>query len=160
MRSEREVKGKRRVQQRSKGSSRGGGAIPRPELMRMLDFVKGLSAQLCKCNTDFLGCLHSMWGKPKSALHREDQHQHYLFLCLTSFLFSLDTPSLSPPQKNYEDKMASNAPAEGVVTLKMINELQQQVLDNNPIYKYLLSDVSFLLPPFSPLLFRRQKCPY
>ncbi len=32
--------------------------------------------------------------------------------------------------------------AEGAVTLAMINELQQQVLDNNPIYKYLLSDVS------------------
>ena len=48
--------------------------------------------------------------------------------------------------------MASNASAEGVVTLKMINELQQQVLDNNPIYKYLLSDVSFPLPP-SPLYY-------
>ncbi|ETS64534.1 hypothetical protein PaG_00999 [Moesziomyces aphidis] len=31
--------------------------------------------------------------------------------------------------------------AEGAVTLAMINELQQQVLDNNPIYKYLLSDL-------------------
>ncbi|SYW80359.1 uncharacterized protein UBRO2_03627 [Ustilago bromivora] len=38
--------------------------------------------------------------------------------------------------------MASNALTEGVVTLKMINELQQQVLDNNPIYKYLLSDLT------------------
>ena len=27
-------------------------------------------------------------------------------------------------------------------TLEMINKLQQEVLDNNPIYKYLLSDVS------------------
>ncbi|CCF50748.1 hypothetical protein NDA11_005640 [Ustilago hordei] len=40
--------------------------------------------------------------------------------------------------------MASNASAEGVVTLKMINELQQQVLDNNPIYKYLLSDLTII----------------
>ena len=98
-----------------------------------------------------------MWGKPKSALHREDQDQHS-FLCLTSFLLSLRTPSLRPPQKNYKDKMASNVPAEGVVTLKMINELQQQVLDNNPIYKYLLSDVSFPLPP-SPLYYLDPRSP-
>ncbi|CBQ68809.1 conserved hypothetical protein [Sporisorium reilianum SRZ2] len=32
----------------------------------------------------------------------------------------------------------------GVVTLEMINELQQQVLDNNPIYKYLLSDLTIV----------------
>lgn len=37
---------------------------------------------------------------------------------------------------------AKSSSAQGVVTLEMINELQQQVLDNNPIYKYLLSDVS------------------
>ncbi|SPO28902.1 related to thioesterase family protein [Ustilago trichophora] len=35
----------------------------------------------------------------------------------------------------------TNSTTEGVVTLEMINELQQQVLDNNPIYKYLLSDL-------------------
>lgn len=41
---------------------------------------------------------------------------------------------------------AKPSPAQGVVTLEMINELQQQVLDdNNPIYKYLLSDVSVVL---------------
>ena len=37
---------------------------------------------------------------------------------------------------------AKSSSAQSVVTLEMINELQQQVLDNNPIYKYLLSDVS------------------
>ncbi|KAJ1024792.1 hypothetical protein NDA16_002832 [Ustilago loliicola] len=41
--------------------------------------------------------------------------------------------------------MASNGPVSGaihgLVTLEMINDLQQQVLDNNPIYKYLLSDL-------------------
>lgn len=40
------------------------------------------------------------------------------------------------------------APSSGEVTLEMINELQKTVLDNNPIYKYLLSDVSI---HFSPL---------
>lgn len=42
---------------------------------------------------------------------------------------------------------AATGASDGLVTLEMINELQQQVLDNNPIYKYLLSDVS---PPPSP----------
>lgn len=37
---------------------------------------------------------------------------------------------------------AASSSAESVVTLEMINKLQQEVLDNNPIYKYLLSDVS------------------
>lgn len=36
---------------------------------------------------------------------------------------------------------------EGAVTLEMINELQQQVLDNNPIYQFLLSDVSSFETP-------------
>ncbi|KIS67706.1 uncharacterized protein UMAG_11130 [Mycosarcoma maydis] len=36
---------------------------------------------------------------------------------------------------------AASSSAESVVTLEMINKLQQEVLDNNPIYKYLLSDL-------------------
>ncbi|CDU24899.1 uncharacterized protein SPSC_04732 [Sporisorium scitamineum] len=38
-------------------------------------------------------------------------------------------------------EVAKSSTAQGAVTLEMINELQQQVLDNNPIYKYLLSDL-------------------
>ncbi|GAC99902.1 hypothetical protein PHSY_007505 [Pseudozyma hubeiensis SY62] len=37
---------------------------------------------------------------------------------------------------------ANPSAVEGAVTLEMINELQKQVLDNNPIYKYLLSDLT------------------
>lgn len=42
--------------------------------------------------------------------------------------------------------MSSTSAAEGAVTLQQINEVHANVLDNNPIYKYLLSDVSIALP--------------
>ena len=50
--------------------------------------------------------------------------------------------SLDAARPSVDMSVATPTSAEGVVTLEMINELQQQVLDNNPIYKYLLSDVS------------------
>lgn len=43
--------------------------------------------------------------------------------------------------------MSTTTANESAVTLEMINELQQQVLDNNPIYKYLLSEVSSKCDP-------------